>query len=591
MSLYHEAAGILQSVRKEQASVKSLVFSKKGWKSDPKTLFALSTEAAKWSEVLSETLEKSGVLGVEKQSCKLTPELALVLTHDLFLSKKGIALPASHGLYMSVSKHKVRLSAELTKARLRRGCASLDQLRAKIDELASNIPGDGESNGTAVAKYPRWIRINTIKTSLQSQLDTTFADYSRSDTVRETLSGGNQKRLHIDKHVPNLVAVSPNIDLTTTKAYKAGHIILQDKASCFPAYLLNPGPSEGDVIDACAAPGNKTTHLAAILAENDNQNARVIACEKNDLRSQTLTKMTRLAGGEKSITVKAKQDFMRLDPSAKEFRNVTALLLDPSCSGSGIVGRDGGGLTVHLPNSTPTDNGKASSSSSRGKKRKRHASAQQQHQPPTPTAPATVVEEQEEQPLEDEASNSTTLQTRLTNLSTFQLRLLQHAMAFPSARRISYSTCSVHFLENEHVVLRALRSRVARERGWRILRREEQVDGMRRWGRRGWKGECEKFLRDEEEEEVGDGEGGMGGGLAGKMAEEVAEGCIRCEKDNGRGDGRQDEEGTMGFFVAGFIREGGEDGDGEGSGAGGEVNGGGRGEEEDDDDEWEGFDD
>ncbi|KAI7247595.1 hypothetical protein KC317_g7100, partial [Hortaea werneckii] len=292
MSLYHEAAGILQAVRKEQASVKSLVFSKKGWKSDPKTLFALSTEAAKWSEILSEALEKSGILSVEKQ---LTPELALVLTHDLFLSKKGIALPASHGLYTN-----------------------------------------GESNGAAVAKYPRWVRINTIKTSLQSQLDTTFADYSRSSTVRGTLSGGNEKRLHIDKHIPNLLAISPNIDLTTTKAYKSGQIILQDKASCFPAYLLDPSPTEGDVIDACAAPGNKTTHLAAILAENDNQNAKVIACEKNDLRSQTLTKMTKLAGGEKSITVKAKQDFMRLDPSAKEFRNVTALLLDPSCSGSGI---------------------------------------------------------------------------------------------------------------------------------------------------------------------------------------------------------------------------------------------------------------
>ncbi|KAI7564583.1 hypothetical protein KC317_g6961, partial [Hortaea werneckii] len=301
MSLYHEAAGILQSVRKEQASVKSLVFSKKGWKSDPKTLFALGTEAAKWSEVLSETLEKSGILSIEKQ---LTPELALVLTHDLFLSKKGIALPVTHGLYTNA--------------------------------LSSNISTDGESNGTAVAKYPRWVRINTIKTSLQSQLDTTFADYSRSSTVGGTLSGGNEKRLHIDKHIPNLLAISPNIDLTTTKAYKSGQIILQDKASCFPAYLLNPGSSEGDVIDACAAPGNKTTHLAAILAEKDNQNAKVIACEKNDLRSQTLTKMTKLAGGEKSITVKAKQDFMRLDPSAKEFRNVTALLLDPSCSGSGI---------------------------------------------------------------------------------------------------------------------------------------------------------------------------------------------------------------------------------------------------------------
>ncbi|RMY86628.1 hypothetical protein D0862_10870 [Hortaea werneckii] len=585
MSLYHEAAGILQAVRKEQASVKSIVFSKKGWKSDPKTLFALSTEAAKWSEVLSEAIEKSGILGVEKQ---LAPELALVLTHDLFLSKKGIALPASHGLYMSVSKHKVRLSAELTKARLRRGCASLDQLRAKIDDLSGNISADGESNGTAVAKYPRWVRINTIKTSLQSQLDTTFADNSRSDTVRETLSGGNEKRLHIDKHVPNLIAISPNIDLTTTKAYKSGHIILQDKASCFPAYLLNPGSSEGDVIDACAAPGNKTTHLAAILAENDNQNAQVIACEKNDLRSQTLTKMTKLAGGEKSITVKAKQDFMRLDPSAKEFRNVTALLLDPSCSGSGIVGRDGGGPTVHLPNSTSTDNGKTSSASSRGKKRKRHAekpSTQQQPPPAPPGVPTSTVDEQEEQPLEDELSSSSTLQTRLTNLSTFQLRLLSHAMAFSSARRISYSTCSVHFLENESVVLRALRSRVARERGWRILRREEQVDGMRRWGRRGWRAECEKFLRDEEEKE--DGEGGMGGGSAAKTAEEVAEGCIRCEKDIGKGNGGQDEEGTMGFFVAGFVREVGDDD--QGSIAGRERNGGGMGE--DDDDEWEGFDD
>ncbi|KAI7358029.1 hypothetical protein KC336_g22084, partial [Hortaea werneckii] len=303
---------------------------------------------------------------------------------------------------------------------------------------------DGESNGTAVAKYPRWVRINTIKTSLQSQLDTTFADYTRSSTIRGTLSGGNEKRLHIDKHIPNLVAVSPNIDLTTTKAYKSGQIILQDKASCFPAYLLNSGSTEGDVIDACAAPGNKTTHLAAILSEKDNRDAQVIACEKNDLRSQTLAKMTKLAGGEKSITVKAKQDFMRLDPSAKEYRNVTALLLDPSCSGSGIVGRDGGGLTVHLPNSSPTDNSKSSSSSSRGKKRKRQADkpSAQPHPPPAPIVPTSAIEEQEEQPLEEEeetSNSANTLQTRLTNLSTFQLRLLRHAMAFPSARKISYS--------------------------------------------------------------------------------------------------------------------------------------------------------
>ena len=36
---------------------------------------------------------------------------------------------------------------------------------------------------------------------------------------------------------------------------------LQSKSSCMPAHALNPEPG-WTVLDACAAPGNKTTHLA-----------------------------------------------------------------------------------------------------------------------------------------------------------------------------------------------------------------------------------------------------------------------------------------------------------------------------------------
>jgi putative methyltransferase len=67
MSLYHEAAAILDKVNKGKTSLKAEIFGKKTWKTDGKTLFALTSEAAKWSSILAEVVEKSGLLKIEKQ--------------------------------------------------------------------------------------------------------------------------------------------------------------------------------------------------------------------------------------------------------------------------------------------------------------------------------------------------------------------------------------------------------------------------------------------------------------------------------------------------------------------------------------------
>lgn len=67
MSLYHEAAEVLNKGINDGSSLKSIIFSRKDWKSDPKTLFALTANAAAWSEALSEAIEKSGILGIERQ--------------------------------------------------------------------------------------------------------------------------------------------------------------------------------------------------------------------------------------------------------------------------------------------------------------------------------------------------------------------------------------------------------------------------------------------------------------------------------------------------------------------------------------------
>jgi len=55
---------------------------------------------------------------------------------------------------------------------------------------------------------------------------------------------------------------------------------------------------------------------------------------------------------------------------------------------------------------------------------------------------------------------------RLLSLASVQARLVLHALSFPRARRVVYSTCSVHRTENESVVARVLR---ARGDDWRLV--------------------------------------------------------------------------------------------------------------------------
>jgi putative methyltransferase len=313
-----------------------------------------------------------------------------------------------------------------------------------------------------------------------------------------------------------LVAVSPCVDLLNSEAYKSGVIIFQDKASCFPAYLLDPLLEDGDVIDSCSAPGNKTTHLAAILlshnSESDECNQKIHAFEKNKGRAKTLEKMVKIAGSDVWTTLHPGQDFLKTSPGSPMFKDVGALLLDPSCSGSGIVGRDDM-PPLHLPalEQAPKASKKGAKKPDKSKetrKRKR--------------------EEDEDLIMVDDDGLVTSvdtgdeLKTRLAALSAFQLELLLHAFKFPAARKITYSTCSIHSEENESVVQRALTSEVAKQQGWRILKRGDQIRGMRGWPVRGSVDAC--------------GED-----------DEVAEACIRANKG--------DEHGTMGFFLAGFVRD------------------------------------
>jgi 25S rRNA (cytosine2278-C5)-methyltransferase len=146
---------------------------------------------------------------------------------------------------------------------------------------------------TGTEFIPRWVRVNTLKYTtaqfLQKLASLSLTQVPDLPTLQTTPQG-----YLLDLHIPDLLAFHRSYPLTTTSfaaEYTSGQIILQDKASCIPACLLAVQPGDM-VLDACAAPGNKTTQLAAAVGPG----GRVIAVERDRERVVTLRNMVEKAG-------------------------------------------------------------------------------------------------------------------------------------------------------------------------------------------------------------------------------------------------------------------------------------------------------
>uniref|UniRef100_A0A8C8BJU3 28S rRNA (cytosine-C(5))-methyltransferase n=1 Tax=Otus sunia TaxID=257818 RepID=A0A8C8BJU3_9STRI len=296
-----------------------------------------------------------------------------VLVYDLLFGK---GLRCGGRWKALARRHRARLQAELARLKVRHKVSRDEDLLA---------PAQAASPGGS--QVPRYIRVNTLKTCVDDVIDffkrQGYSYLGKAASVEElrALSG---KKFLLDLHLPELLVFPPQTDFHDNLLYTSGHIILQDKASCLPAFLLAPAAGS-HVIDACAAPGNKTSHLAAIL-KNKGQ---IFAFDVDTKRLATMNTMLMRAG----VTgfQLAQQDFLTVDPGDPRYSKVTYILLDPSCSGSGMVTR---GL----------------------------------REEPAPSA------------------------QRLQALAGFQRKVLSHALSFPALRRLVYSTCSLHQEENEDVV-------------------------------------------------------------------------------------------------------------------------------------------
>lgn len=114
--------------------------------------------------------------------------------------------------------------------------------------------------------------------------------------------------------------------LRALPCYDAGAIYLQSLSSMLPALVLAPKAGE-TVLDMAAAPGGKTTQMAALSGGK----ALITACEKNAIRADRLQfNLTRQ--GARAVNI-MRQDARLLDSLFK----FDKILLDAPCSGSGTL--------------------------------------------------------------------------------------------------------------------------------------------------------------------------------------------------------------------------------------------------------------
>ena len=113
---------------------------------------------------------------------------------------------------------------------------------------------------------------------------------------------------------------------------REGLIYVQDPSTSLACRLLDPQPGE-TVLDACAAPGGKTSLLAALM-QNEGH---IVAADNSPPRLDQLREnLQRLAVGNAEVKL---ADWNNADPAAPDLPAFDAILLDVPCSNTGVMRR------------------------------------------------------------------------------------------------------------------------------------------------------------------------------------------------------------------------------------------------------------
>ncbi len=161
------------------------------------------------------------------------------------------------------------------------------------------------------------IRINTLKTSKE-----------------EFLKSLAEKNIvyRFCKYAENFVTLRLMSKIYLDEDFKNGSYAIQDESAGIVSLLLNPRPDD-IILDMCAAPGGKSTHMAQLL----HNKGRIIAVDKYDAKIKMLkANAERLGVTNIEFVQDDAAEFTEEIITSQKFDKI---LLDAPCSGLGVLSK------------------------------------------------------------------------------------------------------------------------------------------------------------------------------------------------------------------------------------------------------------
>jgi 16S rRNA (cytosine967-C5)-methyltransferase len=210
-------------------------------------------------------------------------------------------------------------------------------LRRATRELPA-LPADDTPAGAAIAhSYPPWLvelwweRFGAGETRALLRAGNEPGELALRANTLVTTAGELAEALPVASHaagdeLPEGLVVDGPFDAHAHELWRAGAYATQSRAAMLVGRTVDPQPGER-VLDLCAAPGGKTTHLAALMGDRGT----VVAVERHAGRADALRRTcTRLHATSVEVVTGDATRYTTSEPFDR-------VLVDPPCSGLGTL--------------------------------------------------------------------------------------------------------------------------------------------------------------------------------------------------------------------------------------------------------------